>query len=469
MARNIQAAFARARSELRPWVRYCAAATAALLLVLSAAGVAQAATGDATEFGGLSAGANPVGIAAGPDGNLWFAERGSDRIGRISPDGDLTEFPLPTENAQPFQVAAGPDGNVWFTELQTGDVGRITPAGVVTEFPVCGYCRPWGITTGPEGDLWVTLPGAGELARLSTSGAVTRFPLGPLGPNEPRQIALGPDGNFWIADEGLELEEPTIGQIGRITPDGAVTRFAVPTPVENFRPTGIAAGPDGALWFTGSGVGVGRIDTSGSITEFPLPLFGERDTITAGPDGNLWFGNSGPSSADGSVDRLTPDGHLTTYAVPYGSRGISVGPDGNIWFTEWAGHAIGRITPGSPGIEVATARSVVRDRRTRISLYCSGGTPGSRCAGTAVLMARVHLKGRGRYPRARRVVLATARYGIADDDGSRITLRLRPSRLRQVRHGLELRVEVVARASSGVGSRRILELAFPHPGPGISA
>ena len=439
---------------------------AALLAIGAAApaGAAAATPAGLVSFG-LPTGSEPEGIAAGPDGNLWFAERGSNRIGRISPGGEVTEFPLPTENAQPFQIAAGPDGNVWFTELRTGDVGRITPAGVVTEFPVCDYCRPWGITTGPEGDLWITLPGAGEVARLSISGTVTRFPLGPLGPNEPRQIALGPDGNLWIADEGLELEGPTIGQIGRITPEGLVTRFAVPTPVENFRPVGIAAGPDGALWFAGSGVGVGRIDTSGSITEFPLPLFSESDTIAAGPDGNLWFGNGGPSSRGGSVGRLTPEGHLSTYAVPYGSRGVTVGPDGNIWFTEWAGHAIGRISPGSPGIEVATPRTVVGNRRAGISLFCSGGTIGSGCAGTAVVMARVHLKRSGGRPRSRRVVLGTARYGVADGRVYAVILRLRPSRLRQVPHGRELRVEVVARASSGVGARRAIELAFPHRPP----
>jgi streptogramin lyase len=439
----------------------------AALLAIGAAvpgGAAAAAPGEFATFS-LPAGSGPEGITAGPDGNVWFTERGSDRIGRVTPGGEMTEFPLPTENAQPFQITAGPDGNLWFTELRTGEVGRITPTGAVTEFPVCDYCRPWGITTGPEGDLWVALPGAGEIARVTPAGAVTRLSLGPLGPNEPRQIAFGPDGNLWVADEGLELEEPTIGQIGRVTPDGVVTSFRVPTPVENFRPTGIAAGPDGALWFAGSGVGVGRIDTSGAITEFPLPLFSESDTITAGPDGNLWFGNSGPSSRDGSVGRLTPDGHLSTYAVPYGSRGVAVGPDGNIWFTEWAGHAIGRITPGSPGIEVATARTVVGSRRTGISLFCSGGTAGSRCAGTAVVMARVHLKRSGGNPRSRRVVLGTARYGLTDDQGSAVIVRLRPSKLRQVPHGRELRVEVVARAASGVGARRVVEMAFPHQPP----
>ena len=38
-----------------------------------------------TEYSaGITAGAQPIGITAGPDGNLWFTEQGGDRIGRIT-------------------------------------------------------------------------------------------------------------------------------------------------------------------------------------------------------------------------------------------------------------------------------------------------------------------------------------------------------------------------------------------------
>jgi streptogramin lyase len=330
----------------------------------------------------------------------------------------------------------------------------------VTEFPVCGYCGPWGITVGAEGDIWFTLPVAGEVGRITPSGLVTRFPL-PVGPNEPRQIALGSDGNLWVADVGVVREEPSSGQILRVTPVGEVTKFSVPTPVENFRPTAIAPGPDGALWFTGSGTGVGRIDASGSIAEFPLWLFGERNTIVGGHDGNIWFSNG---SFDGTVDRLTTSGRLTTYPVPDGSRGITVGPDGNIWFTEWAGHSIGRIVPGVPGLEVSSARTRLRGGRAqlsaRLALFCSGGSAGSRCAGTVVLRAKVKI-GSGRSAERRRIELGSARYGLADDSGAAVRLTLGRRRLKLLPRGHEVRVEAVANATAGVGTSRPLLLAFP--------
>ena len=46
-----------------------------------------------------------------------------------------------------------------------------------------------------------------------------------------------------------------------------ITEFGVPDP--DSRPTGITAGPDGALWFTEAGANqIGRITTSGAVTEF---------------------------------------------------------------------------------------------------------------------------------------------------------------------------------------------------------
>src|SRR5262249_24995658 len=65
----------------------------------------------------------PIGITAGPDGNLWFTES-VGKIGRITPAGTITEFPIPTAGSAPYRITAGPDGNLWFTEL-SGFSGKI--------------------------------------------------------------------------------------------------------------------------------------------------------------------------------------------------------------------------------------------------------------------------------------------------------------------------------------------------------
>ena len=77
----------------------------------------------------LTMNSRPLGIAAGPDGALWFTESAAPgRIGRITTEGDITEYSnglLLISN--PWFISAGPDGNMWFTGNNLpGLVARIT-------------------------------------------------------------------------------------------------------------------------------------------------------------------------------------------------------------------------------------------------------------------------------------------------------------------------------------------------------
>src|SRR5512134_1964383 len=96
-----------------------------LVVVLATTSGAGAGAGDVTEWATIPGG-SPTGIAVGPDGALWFAERGADRIGRISTSGDLVEFALPADGGGgPIGIALGPDRGMWFTEQVTDSIGRI--------------------------------------------------------------------------------------------------------------------------------------------------------------------------------------------------------------------------------------------------------------------------------------------------------------------------------------------------------
>ena len=125
-------------------LRLLALTWAVLLGVMAAAARASGdPLGQITEFSaGITTGSGPVGITAGPDGNLWFTEIGGNRIGRITPTGTVTEFSSGiTAGSEPLGITAGPDGNLWFTEIGGNRIGRITPTGTVTEFST-------GITAG---------------------------------------------------------------------------------------------------------------------------------------------------------------------------------------------------------------------------------------------------------------------------------------------------------------------------------
>ncbi len=139
-------------------------------------------------------------------------------------------------------------------------------------------------------------------------------------------IAAGSDGALWF----------TLNQgnaIGRITVDGETALYPLPT--EGAGPVGITAGPDGALWFVEIGAGqVGRITVDGEVTEFPLPDREARPhAVTAGPDGRLWF----TEWAAGRIGSLTPDGAYAGYELDGGEggaapepHGLAVTPDGTV-------------------------------------------------------------------------------------------------------------------------------------------
>src|SRR5215471_5912128 len=281
--------------------------------------------GDITEFTeGLSAGAHPVGITAGPDGNVWFTVVGA--IGRITPDGEITEFSEGIHpKRQPTGIVAGPDGNLWFTESR-GAIGRITLDGKVTEFEE-GIGRGnnlLGIDAGPDGNLWFAAQCyGGWIGRITLDGEVTRFSEGIRHDALPGAITAGPDGNLWFTNLGrmhsasMDLDNfPIESGIGRITTDGEITEFTDGlSPMR--KPPDIV--PEGVV------TGCGPSD------------------IVSGRDGNVWF-------AEFHGDRIAsvaPDGTITEYAegITIDSRPdwLTIGADGNVWFTEPVGNRIGRL------------------------------------------------------------------------------------------------------------------------------
>jgi streptogramin lyase len=343
------------RGIVRPAGRFIATWTGAVCLGFAllqlAAGAAQAQV--VTEFSaGISAGAEPGAITAGPDGNLWFTERRGLRIGRITPNGVVTEFSAGiTGGSRPSDITVGPDGNLWFTVYpgggETGRIGRITPSGVVTEFRegIGTRASPTFITAGADGNLWFTEYFSEQIGRITPNGVITEFGTGIAG-DVLGGIASGPDGNLWFT-------EILGNRIGRITPSGVVTEFSAGiTARANLG--SITTGPDGNLWFTEVfGNRIGRITPNGVVTEFSAGITAGSDPndITAGPDGNLWFtewfGNR--------IGRITPNGVVTEFSAGISAGAslgeITAGPDGNLWFTEILGNRIGRITPPALVVE----------------------------------------------------------------------------------------------------------------------
>ena len=245
----------------------------------------------------------PLAITRGSDGNIWFADVWSS-YGRVSPTGQITRFSMPV-SSYPSGITTGPDGNLWLAAASPQSRPFIAKIGIdgqeLAEYALPNGEQPRGIVTGPDAAIWFT-ENAG-IGRLTVSGKLSEFPL-PAGNGSgmPYQIAVGPDRNLWFIEYIPEGE----GRVGRLTPSGKLTEFATPG-IRGLQ--WITAGPDHALWFTGSqSNNIGRIDLSGAVTSYPVPSLRSQPVgITTGPDRNIWFAES-PGDGSGKIGIFSING-----------------------------------------------------------------------------------------------------------------------------------------------------------------
>jgi streptogramin lyase len=290
--------------------------------------------------GSSATGIGLSGLAVGADGNLWFAEQNTNKIGRMLPDGAVTEWTVPTVNAAPRGLIAGPDGNLWF--MDAAGIGRITVQGSIVEFSTPPNLTVAWLAAGPDGNVWFTAqlsvqpPGNnppvldGEVGRISPAGVIVEFPMKAL----PIAVTSGPDGNLWVTN--------SLG-IARVTPAGAITQLWFPA---QEAPLTIITGPDGNLWFTRNSPNhIGRLSPSGafSFSDVPTTYRVGASELAPGPGGTVWFAGRGSAS----LGRITPDGVATDIRVGVSNiTGIVQGPDGAMWFADDIGPpTIGRLVP----------------------------------------------------------------------------------------------------------------------------
>lgn len=332
----------KSRSVLHRKIWRGAARALLLAALLSSAAVFSSAQNVTFKEYQLNGFPSPTSITTGADGALWFTEYLGNKIGRITTTGVITEYPVQmvgSELSQLGAITAGPDGALWFTESFASKIGRITTAGVLTEYTTTE--RPGAMTVGPDVALWFTLGSA--IGRITAAGTITEYPL-PSG-SGATDITLGPDGALWFIDLAGN-------GIGRMTADGVLTAEYSLSPIScNCAvPAGLTTGPDGALWFGKDIDKVGRISTTGEVTEYPLAPHSWPGHFTVGPDGALWFTENGGGSFVeailGKIGRITTTGVITEYPIPTDHPfpgGLTLGPDNALWFTEQLPGKIGQV------------------------------------------------------------------------------------------------------------------------------
>ncbi|MCL6613782.1 MAG: hypothetical protein K6U03_04055, partial [Firmicutes bacterium] len=254
----------------------------------------------------------PMGITLGPDGTIYIADTNNHVIRRIGTDGIITTIAGTGEPGYggdggpatealldwPSDVAVGPDGSIYVAEFYNHCLRRIAPDGIITI--VAGTGAP-----GYSGD-----GGPAIEARLYF----------------PTAVDVGPDGSIYLTDRGNH-------RLRRVGPDGIITTVAgtgmagysgdggPAAEAELNSPMGVAAGPDGSIYFTDyANHSLRRIAPDGIITTV-------AGTGTAG-----YNGDGGPASA-------------TMLAWP---ARVAVGPQGKVYITDTYNSLIRRISLSLP-------------------------------------------------------------------------------------------------------------------------
>jgi streptogramin lyase len=357
---------------------------------------------------------NVGGIAAGPEGNLWFTQNAAVgrphefAIGRITPGGRVTRFKAGLTGAtEPLGIVAGPDGNLWFTyapgftATSGGGVGRVTPGGEIALFPEPPglHGSPFEIVAGPDGNLWfghaaILTPSGQAIGRITPAGEIAEFSVGLRESASVTNLTAGP-GGVWFGDNS------STPAIGRISPTGEITEFAGIPPREYPILEGPTPGAEGNLWFSANEPRtlVERITPGGAIERFGAGLDPRAEYVgpfATGADGNAWFRvqkrppRHRPRSEAGltAIGRITPSGRITEFdrclrPMPdfAGPNFLTLGPDGNVWFTTWeSGDGIHTTRSSTPSIGRVTPNGRITEFRLGLhresqpeSLVASGG------------------------------------------------------------------------------------------------
>ena len=221
---------------------------------------------------------DPFGVAVTADGTIYVADAGeSNRIRKLSPDGNVTTLAGNTEGFAdgagaaasfntPSALALGPDGNLYVADTGNNRIRKITPEGNVSTVAgdgTAGYVDgpaaqaqfngPVGLAVSRGGDIYVADTYNDVIRMITTEGQVTTIAGGgtPGYADGEQKLALfdTPSGIIVVENSSLIVADTGNRRLRKITAEGNVTTLPI-SGEELSRPIGLAFSHDHFLYVT---------------------------------------------------------------------------------------------------------------------------------------------------------------------------------------------------------------------------
>jgi len=151
-------------------------------------------------------GRGPYGIAAAPDGIIYYASLANDHVGRIDPQtGEATVLEPPTAGQGARRVWSDSAGKIWVSEWEAGQVAVYDPTNNSwKEWKLPGdHPQAYAVYVDDQDKIWLSDFGANALVRFDPgTEAFTVFEL--PSPNAAVRQILGRPGEVWGAESGTD-------------------------------------------------------------------------------------------------------------------------------------------------------------------------------------------------------------------------------------------------------------------------
>ena len=295
-------------------------------------------------------------IVQTPGTDLWFSATNLHQLGSIDMSGKVTMHSLGSPGVKPTAIASGAtpfDPSIWFVDSASDSIGAFSPDGVKEYQSPSGHVGIQQLASGP-GEVWFSEQAANAIAKLDAqTGKIVEFPLPKTGQGAqcgwqcPEGLVSA--GDIWFAESQLGSGS----KIGRMGRDG---QLKAEYPVPGGNPWRLTAGRDGTLWFTeASSPKIGRIDSTGKVTEVSFSGSRSANDITMRSDSTIWFtAGTGLPGEKPQIGEIRPDGSLTMFSLPLPDNAVPLGltfretnlrDDNHLYFV--AGDQVWRMTPPS--------------------------------------------------------------------------------------------------------------------------